>query len=601
MRITSITVENFLGVRGAAIACDTAVTLVAGPNAAGKSSIRDAVALALTNNLGRVSTKKESGQLVHADQAAGYVEVVNADGDQWGVTITAAGKVSPTNKAEPDPIFPYVLDAQRFALLDDTDRRKFLFGLMGVKLAPAEIKSRLLDRLYPSGCSGADMIRVDRIVPLLRGGFAPAAEEAKSKATAAKGAWRAITGETYGAVKAIDWKAAAPAFDAAALAHAQAVVAAVDAKLAAAQRQLGALQAEKKAHDDQQAKVAGLTETAGKLARAKTALQRAETELATWEADLAALKARAGAGPRVGLVHDLAERVAYYLDFCEPSETHPEDSKSRAVLDAYEREHGAIGAAGDPEASAKIPAAEHSCGLYRTAIANGKRDQAAAERAIEDLKTIAASTWTAAPLTLANDQLVAAQLEKQAAFDKLDALRTAKVAADSAAKKTTDAAGHHADVAAWDAIGDALSPDGIPAQLLAEAIQPMNARLEQSAADAEWLQVSIGDDMRVTSAGRPYALLSESEKWRADAMVAEAIAHLSGAKLLVLDRMDVLDPAGRADLFAWLDVLATNGEIDSAIVFGTLKALPAELPATVSGHWIENGVVANPQLLKEAA
>lgn len=599
MRITSITVENFLGVRGAAIACDTAVTLVAGPNAAGKSSTRDAVALALTNNLGRVSTKKESGQLVHADQAAGYVEVTNADGDQWGVTITAAGKVSPTNKAEPDPIFPYVLDAQRFALLDDTDRRKFLFGLMGVKLAPAEIKSRLLDRLYPKGCSGAEMIRVDRIVPLLRGGFAPAAEEAKSKATAAKGAWRAITGETYGAVKAIDWKASALAFDAAALAHAQAVVAAVDTKLAAAQRQLGALQAEKKAHDDQQAKVAGLTETAGKLARAKTALQRAETELATWEATLADLKQRAGGGIRVGLVHDLYNALAA-ISGMVPGDV-PQYDEVMCALDAYEIEHGKPDAAGDPEASAKIPAAEHSCGLYRTAIANGKRDQAAAERAAEDLKTIAASTWTAAPLTLANDQLVAAQLEKQAAFDKLDALRTAKVAANSAAKKTTDAASHHADVAAWDAIGDALSPDGIPAQLLAEAIQPMNARLEQSAADAEWLQVAIGDDMRVTSAGRPYALLSESEKWRADAMVAEAIAHLSGAKLLVLDRMDVLDPAGRADLFAWLDVLATNGEIDSAIVFGTLKALPAELPATVSGHWIENGVVANPQLLKEAA
>jgi len=72
------------------------------------------------------------------------------------------------------------------------------------------------------------------------------------------------------------------------------------------------------------------------------------------------------------------------------------------------------------------------------------------------------------------------------------------------------------------------------------------------------------------------------------------VANLSGARLLVLDRMDVLDLQGRADLFAWLDVLATNGEIDSALVFGTLKALPADLPATVSGHWIENGVVAQP-------
>lgn len=599
MRINSITVENFLGVRAAAIACDTAVTLVAGPNAAGKSSIRDAVALALTNNLGRVSTKKESGRLVHADQAAGYVEVVNADGDQWGVTITAAGKVSPTNKAEPDPIFPYVLDAQRFALLDDTDRRKFLFGLMGVKLAPAEIKSRLLDRLYPKGCSGADMIRVDRIVPLLRGGFAPAAEEAKSKATAAKGAWRAITGETYGAVKAVSWRAAASAFNQAAFDAAQKLVASADEKVGAAQRQLGTLQAEKKTHDEQQARVAGLKESAEKLPRIKTKLAKDEEDAKTWGLEVTQLRQRAGAGPRVGLVHDLAASLAWCMSFENPAAKRlPEEDQAWARLDAYEKEHGKLGAAGDKDAAAKLPQAVKSVELYTAAVLNGKRDLATSERAAEDLKTISASTWSAAPLTLAGDQLVAAQLEKTEAFTKLDALRTAKAAAEGAEKKTTEAAAHHADVAAWDAIGDALSPDGIPAQLLAEAIQPINARLEQSAADAEWLQVAIGDDMRVTSGGRLYPLLSESEKWRVDAMVAEAIAHLSGARLLVLDRMDVLDPTGRADLFAWLDVLATNGEIDTALVFGTLKALPAELPATVTGHWIENGVVAQ---LAEAA
>lgn len=601
MRITSITVENFLGARAAAIACDTAVTLVAGPNAAGKSSIRDAVALALTNDLGRVSLKKEAGQLVHADQAAGYAEVTNADGDLWGVTITAAGKITPTSKLEPDPIFPFVLDAQRFARLDDAERQKFLFELMGVKMTPAEIKDRLLKRLYPSGCSEAELMRVERVVPLLRAGFEAASKEAKDKATSAKGAWRAVTGETYGAVKAVSWRAASPAFDPKAFAAAQAALTSADGAVAAAQRALGALQAEKKAHDEQLARVDGLKESAGKLERIRTKLAKDEEDAKTWGLEVARLRALAGAGPRVGLVHDLAERVAYYLDFCEPSETHPEDSKSRAVLDVYEKEHGKLGAAGDKDAAAKLPQAVKSVELYASAVTNGKRDLAFAERAAEDLKTIAASTWSAAPLTLAGDQLVAAQMQKSEANTKLETLRTAKNAADGAAKKTTDAAAHHADVAAWDAIGDALSPDGIPADLLAEAIKPINDRLEQSAADAEWLQAVITDDMRVTGNGRPYALLSESEKWRVDAMVAEAIAHLSHAGVLVLDRFDVLDPVGRNDLFAWLDVLATNGEIDSAIVFGTLKALPAELPATVTGHWIENGVVANPQLLKEAA
>lgn len=606
MHITSITVENFLGVRSAAIECDTAVTLVCGPNAAGKSSIRDAVALALTADLGRVSLKKEAGQLVHGDQAAGYAEVKNADGDVFGVTITAAGKITDSAKGrEPDPIFPYVLDAQRFARLADTERRKFLFELMGVKLAPSEIKGRLMDRLYPKGCSEADIIRVDRVLPLLRAGFEPASKEAKDKATAAKGAWRALTGETYGAVKAATWKSAAPAFDQAALTHAQAVLAAVDGKVAAAQRQLGALQAEKKQHADQLARVDGLKDSAGKIDRIRAKLAKDEEDLKTWGLEVARLRQLAGAGPRVGLVHDLAAALSAMLAKASKqnwNDAYPEQYHAGCeALANYEQEHGKFGAAGDKDAAAKVPQAVKSVELYTAAVLNCKRDLAVAERAAEDLKAIGELTWSAQPLTLANDQLVAAQLEKDEASKKLEALRTAKLAADGAAKKTADAAVAHADVAAWDAIGDALSPDGIPADLLAEAIKPINDRLEQSAADAEWAQVVIADDMRITSAGRPYALLSESEKWRVDAMVAEAIANLSHARLLVLDRFDVLDARGRIDLFAWLEVLAANGEIDSALVFGTLRALPADLPANVSARWIENGVVANPHQLKEAA
>jgi hypothetical protein len=83
-----------------------------------------------------------------------------------------------------------------------------------------------------------------------------------------------------------------------------------------------------------------------------------------------------------------------------------------------------------------------------------------------------------------------------------------------------------------------------------------------------------------------------------DAMIAEVVSHLSGLKLLVLDRFDVLDIQGRADLIAWLDILAANAEIDTALIFGTLKALPADLPATMGAYWIEGGIVGK---LKAAA
>lgn len=151
---------------------------------------------------------------------------------------------------------------------------------------------------------------------------------------------------------------------------------------------------------------------------------------------------------------------------------------------------------------------------------------------------------------------------------------------------------------AWDGIAAALGPDGIPAEMLAEALGPINARLAQSALDADWPAVVIGADMSLTYGGRARSLCSESEQWRCDAMVAEAVAHLSCARLLVLDRFDVLDQAGRGQLIGWLDALATAGEIDTALVFGTLKSVPANLPDTCAAHWIERGVLGQ---LKEAA
>lgn len=598
MRITNITAENFLGARAVHLECNEPINLVCGPNAAGKSSIRDAVALALTADLGRVSLKKDAGHLVTDGQPAAYCGVVNTDGDEFGVTITEAGKITDSAKGrETDPMLPYVLDAQRFARLSETERRAFLFGLMGVKITPADVKARLMDRLFPKGCSGTDANRLDRVAPLLRAGFDAAAKEAKDKATQAKGAWRALTGETYGAVKAIDWKAPVPEFDPGELTAAQAALAEADKKVAEGQRKLGELQAEKKAHDAAQAKREGLVEAAGKLERAKVAAERAQTELHTWSADLAALKARAGAGPRVGLVHELATCLNDWCnDFIEASELR---DFSLHALAAYEAEHGKLGAAGDPEAAAKIPAAEHSVDLYTKALANAKRDINNAELAEAALKLLDATTWSVAPMTEATERLVHLQSIKATAAGLCEKLRAAKAQTELAGKKTAEAAAHHADVEAWTAIAEALSPDGIPAQLLAEALQPINDRLAQSALDAEWLQVVIGADMAVTGGGRPYALLSESEKWRVDAMVAEAIANLSGERLLVLDRADVLDLKGRADLFAWLDVLADNGEIDSALVFATLKALPNDLPATVGAHWIEAGALAQP--LKAAA
>jgi len=83
--------------------------------------------------------------------------------------------------------------------------------------------------------------------------------------------------------------------------------------------------------------------------------------------------------------------------------------------------------------------------------------------------------------------------------------------------------------------------------------------------------------MAVTINGtRPYDLACESEQWRADAILAAAIAKLSGLRLLLLDRFDVLEPDSRCALFDWL--IGMRDDFDTVVVAGTLKAPPSFAP-----------------------
>jgi hypothetical protein len=593
MKIDSLFVKDFLGLAAVDVSTAAPVQLFVGPNAAGKSSLRDAVALAVTADLGRVGLKKEAPQLIRSGADLAVCGLITSDGDRYEVSISAAGKVSDSlGKQGADPVLSYVLDAQRFARLDATERRAFLFGLMRLETNGKAIVARLAKR-------GAEAAKVERIAPLLRNGFDAACKEARAKATEAKGAWRALTGETYGSEKAKAWRANVPAYDESSLPTLTTELQHCDVALGSWQQQIGKLQGERQRRAGQQTKLPALVEHAGRIERIRKKLATDEAELARLDGEIAKLAAAAGVGPRVGLVHDLAAGVAYLLSFGDDTQA---SDDAAAALDAYEREFGKVGAvAGDPVAAAKLGPLRESRQLCGRAVANDQRDLQAALQAQTEAETIRAELAT--PLddaALIDAQAQAAQLQqtRQQLVAQLDAQKALKAQAEAAAKKTTDAATHAADVAAWDRIADALAPDGIPGEILAEALGPLNDRLQQAAADTDWPAVVVASDMAITAGGREYRLLSESERWRSDAMLAEAVANLSGTRLLVLDRFDVLDQQGRGQLLGWLDTLADTGEIDTALVFGTLKGVPTNLPPTIAAHWIENGICGQ---LKEAA
>lgn len=586
MRIQSIYVSNFLGAAAVDVKLSAPVALFCGPNAAGKSSVRDAVALALTGDLGRVSLKKDAPALIRdgAEEAA-VCQVQDADGDAWSVSITRSGKMTDSAKGKDrDPVLPFVLDAQRFARLPETERRGFLFGLMGIKLDSGEVARRLEKR-------GGHIGKTHRILPLLRSGFDTASKQAKTYATEAKGAWRQITGETYGSEKAKEWKATVPPYDAAAAVKLATELQHADVALGQWQESIGKLQGEEQRRAQLRAKLPALAEHAGRVQRLQDKLDADEKQLAEWEADLQHTAAAAGATPRTGLVHELA-RALYAMVL----QTHPATMDLGAInelLSRYEKEHGPLdGKAGDSRARQRLPSVQKSRDLMAAAVANAKRDvQTALDAKAEHERITAelAETFDAAGLAEAREQVEKLQAARAALVKRSDEFRTIKALVDGAEAKAKWAGELAADIADWELIGDALAPDGIPAELLAEALGPINSRLAQSATDAQWPKVEISRDMAITANGRAYGLLSESERWRCDAMLAEAIAHVSGTGLLVLDRMDVLDLQGRSDLLEWLGVLADTGEIATALVFATLKAVPQSLPQGITAHWLEAG------------
>ncbi|KAA3634584.1 MAG: DUF2813 domain-containing protein, partial [Proteobacteria bacterium] len=194
MRIDRLHIQNFLGIHMLEVDLDTSVTLIAGHNGAGKSSVADALRLAFCGEAGRVRHKKDFGALVASTARDGRI-VVDTEDARWNVSVT--GKSS--QRSEIPEALPYVLDAQRFASLDAKGRRQFLSNLLGVSATPETVASMVRER-------GCDMERFVQVKPLLRSGFDAAHQDCKMRATEAKGAWRQITGETWGSSKGETWQ-----------------------------------------------------------------------------------------------------------------------------------------------------------------------------------------------------------------------------------------------------------------------------------------------------------------------------------------------------------------------------------------------------------
>lgn len=582
MKITAIQADNLLGIKSVNVKLETAVTLFAGRNGSGKSSIQEAVRMAICqDNVRDVTTKKEFGKLVHGDAKAGGAAItIDGDADKSFAFNMPKGDFSGPEISESMRI---ALNGQRFARMNADERRTFLFGLTKLKPNAETVKARMLSEKW-----GCEEVKVEAVLPLLRTGFPGACDHAKSKATESKGAWRQITGGTYGALKALEWEAPLPDMPEGDLADLVTTVAGLDRNIAAMTENLGTIKNIARTAQETAAKRANLADAAGKVPGLAAQLEQAKADLAEYLPKVEALRQRAAGTARVGLVHDMAAYLSDITDLAEVSE-------GQRLLARYEAEHGKLGAKVDTGAQTILPEHEKGLLVMQNRVKNLQRDLDSATQAKGQYDALAPADDVgdaSAEIAEVEGLLQSARAQRMKLENDRLNIVTATAARDAAATKTKQALAHHNDVVAWTKVADALAPDGIPAEMLLAALQPVNAALEQAAIDTEWMQVVIAPDMDITAAGRPYQLLSESEQWRTDAMIAQVVAELSGLRILMLDRFDVLDMPGRVQCLEWLDSLAFNDIIDTVLLFGTLKALPDNLADTITAYWVEGGHIA---------
>lgn len=135
-----------------------------------------------------------------------------------------------------------------------------------------------------------------------------------------------------------------------------------------------------------------------------------------------------------------------------------------------------------------------------------------------------------------------------------------------------------------------LSPDGLRKQVLTRKLAEFNRKLLDASTVAEWLPVSITDDLNIRYGDREYRLLSLSEQYRVNAILQVTLANIDNSAVLVLDAADILDASGRNGLISLL--LSAGKPAVVMMTFTSHDQAPdlAELGIGIT-YWVESSTV----------
>lgn len=293
-------------------------------------------------------------------------------------------------------------------------------------------------------------------------------------------------------------------------------------------------------------------------------LDAAEAKVAEWTNTLIEVE-REGKEASAALVHGTAKR---YDCSCGQTAWLAEVEGALKAFDQEPDEHQTSLAKSTREAAAL----RFQNG--RIALDLEKRKVAGALAAVEKLKNLEKPTTGA-------EVIEAARKEVEQAKTRLKAFEV----------KRTGVELHHR-VVKCEKIAELLSPDGLRRKILASQLAPFNKELATLCDAVGYENVSIDADMRVRYNGKRRP--SESQLYRAEAVIRLALCAQEKAPIVIFDRADVLDREGRNGLIKLVAHLGLNAVVGMTLIANKKQEFEVpNLRAAGLGvtYWVEDGTV----------
>lgn len=563
------------------------VNIIVGPNEAGKSSIRDAIQWCLTGQARGLKTHQEQSALIRNGGKAAEVTITLENGQTIARRKTPKSPATLSGEIPENGLSTAILcDPHTFLSLTENQRRELLFRLVpGLNPTAEEVSNRLLNRVHPgqekiTDISQAEFKAINIIGELTASkGFKEAETEAVSRRREAK-----RLRESLGQAREPDPNVT--------IGDRLYILPDVN-------------------REDVVNGIKDLQHQRDVLIKSRGRQEADKARAAAIEIELDNLKANLFEPPREAEIEKLQGEVDSLKTEKTDIEAALKASKAPETFPAIcpailseqtpcPRSGDTVGGQFDP---ARIAELEESLAKYQEVltqveqdlrdatarIANHKRLSEQIAKLEKELTDFQAGGGQETPADL-EDQIavLAKRIENgHSLLGEVQNFWNEKNRYDEAQEQLSAA---EQEIVLYDALAKALAPDGIPSKMIAEALGPVNKLLE-SAANHLFpdRSLTLTKDLGIELSGSPYTTLSKSAKFRVGIACQFALAKLAGARLLMIDEADMLDPKNRMTLLQFLT--AIRPDFDTILVFATSdKAFPFP---NAQVWWLEHGKISS--------